>query len=136
MTSDTRGDEVAAVTASRRSPEEWLRLTGHVPRRMDPVNRALWWRATDPATAARTRWFMNWHEFYALLPERPPGRRLERRRDLGDLRRGDRRLVGGADRGDGHRSDAGCPRSSRTASPIGRILPGRRGASSACPRTR
>jgi xylulokinase len=67
MTSDTRGDDVAAETASRRSPEEWQRLTGHVPRRMDPVNRALWWRRTDPATAARTRWFMNWHEFYSLL---------------------------------------------------------------------
>lgn len=72
MTPDTRGDDVAAVTASRRSPEEWQRIAGHVPRRMDPVNRALWWRATDPATAARTRWFMNWHEFYALyLSGRP-----------------------------------------------------------------
>jgi xylulokinase len=67
MTADTRGDEVAAVTAARRSPEEWQRLTGHVPRRMDPVNRALWWRATHPETVAKTRWFMNWHEFYALL---------------------------------------------------------------------
>jgi xylulokinase len=67
MTADTRGDEVAAKTASRRSPEAWQRLAGHVPRRMDPINRALWWRATDPATAARTRWFMNWHEYYALL---------------------------------------------------------------------
>jgi sugar (pentulose or hexulose) kinase len=67
MTSDTRGDEVAAVTAARRSPEEWQRLTGHLPRRMDPVNRALWWRSTDPATVAGARWFMNWHEFYALL---------------------------------------------------------------------
>jgi sugar (pentulose or hexulose) kinase len=67
MTSDTRGDSVAAETASRRSPEEWQRLTGHVPRRMDPVNRALWWSATDPATVARTRWFMNWHEYYSLL---------------------------------------------------------------------
>jgi sugar (pentulose or hexulose) kinase len=67
MTSDTRGDEVAAETAARRSPEEWQRLTGHVPRRMDPVNRALWWRRTDPATVAKTRWFMNWHEYYALL---------------------------------------------------------------------
>jgi sugar (pentulose or hexulose) kinase len=72
MTSDTRGDDVAAQTASRRSPEEWQRLTGHVPRRMDPVNRALWWRKTDPATVARTRWFMNWHEYYALqLSGRP-----------------------------------------------------------------
>jgi xylulokinase len=67
MTSDVRGDEVAAQTASRRSPEEWQRLTGHVPRRMDPVNRALWWRTADPATAAKTRWFMNWHEYYSLL---------------------------------------------------------------------
>jgi sugar (pentulose or hexulose) kinase len=67
MTADTRGDDVAAMTAARRSPEDWQRLTGHVPRRMDPVNRALWWRATDPATTAKTRWFMNWHEFYALL---------------------------------------------------------------------
>lgn len=66
MTSDTRGDEIAAQTAARRSDEEWQRIAGHVPRRMDPVNRALWWRATDPATVARTRWFMNWHEYYAL----------------------------------------------------------------------
>ncbi len=66
MTADTRGDEVARVTASRRSPEEWFRLTGHVPRRMDPVNRALWWRLTSPGVTSRTRWFMNWHEFYAL----------------------------------------------------------------------
>ena len=50
MTSDTRGDEVAAMTVARRSPEEWFRLTGHVPRRMDPVNRALWWRPADPAS--------------------------------------------------------------------------------------
>jgi len=67
MTADTRGDEVAAQTAARRSPEEWFRLTGHVPRRMDPVNRALWWRKHNPDVAARARWFMNWHEYYALL---------------------------------------------------------------------
>jgi xylulokinase len=67
MTADTRGDDVAAETAARRSPEEWQRLTGHVPRRMDPVNRALWWRRNDPDTVAKTRWFMNWHEYYALL---------------------------------------------------------------------
>lgn len=66
-TSDTRGDEIAERTASRRSVEEWQRIAGHVPRRMDPVNRALWWRATDPATTARARWFMNWHEYYSLL---------------------------------------------------------------------
>ena len=67
MTADTRGDEVAAAMAGRRSDEDWFRLAGHVPRRMDPVNRALWWRANHPDVTARTRWFMNWHEFYALL---------------------------------------------------------------------
>ncbi|HZQ49893.1 MAG TPA: FGGY family carbohydrate kinase [Candidatus Dormibacteraeota bacterium] len=72
MTADTRGDDVAAQTRARRSPEDWFGLTGHVPRRMDPVNRALWWRREDPAVAARARWFMNWHEHYALqLSGRP-----------------------------------------------------------------
>jgi xylulokinase len=67
MTSDMRGDDVAAETAARRSPEEWQRLAGHVPRRMDPVNRALWWQRTDPSVVAKTRWFMNWHEYFSLL---------------------------------------------------------------------
>jgi xylulokinase len=67
MTADTRGDDVAAQTAARRTPEEWFRLTGHVPRRMDPVNRALWWRREHPRIASRARWFTNWHEHYALL---------------------------------------------------------------------
>lgn len=67
MTPDIRGDDVAAETAARRSPEDWFRLTGHVPRRMDPVNRALWWRKTNPDVAAKTRWFMNWHEYYSFL---------------------------------------------------------------------
>jgi sugar (pentulose or hexulose) kinase len=34
---------------------------------MDPINRALWWRKEHPDVAARARWFMNWHEHYALL---------------------------------------------------------------------
>lgn len=67
MTADTRGADVAAVTASRQSPEEWFRLTGHVPGRMDPVNRALRWRKTHPGVADRARWFMNCHEYYSLL---------------------------------------------------------------------
>jgi xylulokinase len=27
----------------------------------------LWWRQTEPEVAARARWFMNWHEYYALM---------------------------------------------------------------------
>jgi sugar (pentulose or hexulose) kinase len=67
MTADTRGDDVAELVASQRSAEDWFAVAGHVPRRMDPVVRALWWRQNDPAVAARTRWFMNWHEYYSLL---------------------------------------------------------------------
>ena len=72
MTADTRGDAVAARIATARSPEDWFRVAGHVPRRMDPVSRALWWRETSPAVTDRTRGFMNWHEYYALeLTGRP-----------------------------------------------------------------
>lgn len=67
MTADTRGDEVAERLAALHTDDDWFRIAGHVPRRMDPVCRALWWREHDPAVAARTRWFMNWHEYYALL---------------------------------------------------------------------
>ena len=104
MTPDVRGDEVAAETAARRSPEEWFRLTGHVPRRMDPVNRALWWRRTP---SRRRRQDALVHELARVLrpaPRRAAGRRLERRRHLGDLRRRHRRLVAGADRRDRDRS--------------------------------
>ncbi len=67
MTADLRGDDVAAQTAARHSPEEWFRLAGHLPQRMDPVNRALWWRRAEPEIAGQARWFMNWHEYYAML---------------------------------------------------------------------
>jgi sugar (pentulose or hexulose) kinase len=67
MTADTRGDDVAELVANGRSAAEWFAVAGHVPRRMDPVVRALWWRRNDPDIASRTRWFMNWHEFYSLL---------------------------------------------------------------------
>jgi sugar (pentulose or hexulose) kinase len=70
MTADVRGDEVAARTARPRSPVEWFALTGHVPRRMDPVNRAPWWRDNHSDVVATTRWFMNWHEYCASVRQR------------------------------------------------------------------
>jgi sugar (pentulose or hexulose) kinase len=123
MTSDTRGDDVAAGTAARRSPEEWQRLTGHVPRRMDPVNRALWWRATDPSTVARTRWFMNWHEYYALLLS---GRPVVDWSDAGtwatyDVATGDWSAERVAETGIDPRW---LPDIQPNGTPIGRILPG------------
>jgi xylulokinase len=72
MTPDIRGDDIAAAVVAQRSPREWFDLCGHVPSRFDAVNRILWWSKTDPATTAKARWFMNWHEFYALrLAGRP-----------------------------------------------------------------
>ncbi len=123
MTQDTRGDAVAAETAARRSPEEWQRLTGHVPRRMDPVNRALWWRATDPATVARTRWFMNWHEFYSLLLS---GRPVVDWSDAGTWATYDVATGGwSAERIEETGVDPGwLPEVQPNGSPIGRILPG------------
>ncbi len=122
MTSDTRGDEVAAITGARRSPEEWFRLTGHVPRRMDPVNRALWWRGADPEVAARTRWFMNWHEFYAL---RLSGRPVVDWSDAGtwatyDVATGNWSAERIAETGI---DPTWLPEVQPNASPIGRILP-------------
>jgi xylulokinase len=122
MTADTRGDDVAALTAARRAPEEWFRLTGHVPRRMDPVNRALWWRESDPAVAAKTRWFMNWHEYYALILS---GRPVVDWSDAGAWATYD--VASGnwsADRIEETAIDAKwLPEVQPNATPIGRILP-------------
>src|SRR6266849_282957 len=122
MTADTRGDDVAAKTALRRSPEEWFRLTGHVPRRMDPVNRALWWRKADPGVAAKTRWFMNWHEYYALMLS---GRPIVDWSDAGAWATYD--VASGnwsADRIEETGIDAKwLPEVQPNATPIGRILP-------------
>jgi len=67
LTADTRGVDIATATAARRSDQEWFRLAGHVPRRMDPVNRVLWWQREHPDVASQARWFLNWHEYYSLL---------------------------------------------------------------------
>jgi len=67
MTADARGDDVAALLGEGRSEADWFAVAGHVPRRMDPVARALWWRRNHPDVASRARWFMNWHEYYSLL---------------------------------------------------------------------
>jgi xylulokinase len=122
MTADTRGDDVAAETAAHHPPEEWFRLTGHMPRRMDPVNRALWWRRERPDVTAQTRWFMNWHEYYSLLLS---GRPVVDWSDAGtwatyDVASGgwsaDRIAETGID-------PAWLPEVQPNATPIGRILP-------------
>jgi sugar (pentulose or hexulose) kinase len=67
MAADHRGEDVAARTARLHADAEWFARAGHVPRRMDPVNRIRWWQENHPEVTARARWFLNWHEYYALL---------------------------------------------------------------------
>jgi xylulokinase len=52
--------------AGQRSPEDWIRACGHLPERMDPALRVLWWRQNEPAVTARARYFLGWHEFLTL----------------------------------------------------------------------
>jgi xylulokinase len=66
LSGDTRGAEIEAETRARRPPDEWFELCGHVPERMDPINRVLWWRAEQPDVFARAERFLGWHEFLCL----------------------------------------------------------------------
>ncbi|MBA2631781.1 MAG: hypothetical protein H0U86_02065 [Chloroflexi bacterium] len=63
---DLRGEAQARVVAGLLPRDQWVTLAGHVPGRMDPVSRALWWLDTQPSIAAHARWFLNWHDFYVL----------------------------------------------------------------------
>jgi sugar (pentulose or hexulose) kinase len=63
MSADRRGAEIETATLAHATPSSWYRLCGHVPERMDPTNRLLWWRSRRPETAARAARFLGWHEF-------------------------------------------------------------------------
>ncbi len=66
MAGDIRGDDLEALTASRMDTETWYQACGHVPERMDPVNRLLWWRRHHPGLMAQSSYFLGWHEFLTL----------------------------------------------------------------------
>lgn len=66
MSADARGFEQEAATRPRDSARGWYQRCGHIPERMDPVNRLLWWRKRHPHTAARATRFLGWHEFLTL----------------------------------------------------------------------
>jgi xylulokinase len=71
-TADARRPTREATAIIRMSQEQWVRACGHVPDHMDPTNRILWWRETDPRTMDRARWFLGWHELISLkLTGRP-----------------------------------------------------------------
>lgn len=66
MAGDTRGADIEASTLGRASAEKWYAACGHLPERMDPVNRLLWWRRNHPEVTARSAQFLGWHEFLTL----------------------------------------------------------------------
>jgi xylulokinase len=65
-TGDARTAEPDAATIVEDTPERWIRACGHVPDRMDPTNRLLWWRQQRPAVWVEARRFLNWHEWVTL----------------------------------------------------------------------
>jgi xylulokinase len=66
MAGDTRGADIEESTASKAGREEWYSRCGHIPERMDPVNRLLWWRRHAAETVSRAKLFLGWHEFLTL----------------------------------------------------------------------
>ena len=66
MAGDIRGAEFESSSASRTPMPGWYRTCGHLPERMDPVNRLLWWRQHSPSIAKSMRYFLGWHEFLTL----------------------------------------------------------------------
>lgn len=66
MAGDTRGAALEVLTASRMETELWYQACGHIPERMDPVNRLLWWRRHHPHVMAQSSFFLGWHEFLTL----------------------------------------------------------------------
>jgi len=66
MTADTRGEELEKSSAAHMDPLDWYQVCGHIPERMDPANRLLWWRRHYPAVMDRARYFLGWHEFLTL----------------------------------------------------------------------
>jgi xylulokinase len=65
-TGDARTADPDAAALLGGTPEGWIQACGHVPDRMDPTNRLLWWRQRRPASWARARRFLNWHDLVTL----------------------------------------------------------------------
>lgn len=66
LSGDVRGAEIEQRTAARLAPRDWYRACGHIPERMDPVNRLIWWREHNPGLLTAQSRFLGWHEFITL----------------------------------------------------------------------
>ena len=65
LSGDVRGGEVEAITLQKDSIEGWYTSCGHIPERMDPVNRLVWWQSNRPDLFSQTHYYLGWHEFIA-----------------------------------------------------------------------
>jgi sugar (pentulose or hexulose) kinase len=66
MTADTRESGLEKTILSQYPPETWFDFCGHLPERMDPVCRLLWWEKNRPDVMAKARYFVGWGEYFSL----------------------------------------------------------------------
>ncbi|MPY90166.1 MAG: hypothetical protein GEU99_19860 [Luteitalea sp.] len=66
LSGDIRGSAIAAETLRCQSALDWHHACGHVPERMDPVNRYLWLKKHNPAAMEGANRLVGWHEFLTL----------------------------------------------------------------------
>jgi xylulokinase len=66
LSGDIRGSAIAAETLRCFSALDWHHACGHVPERMDPVNRYLWLKKHDQDAIEGAARLVGWHEFLTL----------------------------------------------------------------------
>ncbi len=66
LSGDMRGADIERKVAARAAASDWYSGCGHVPERMDPILRLLWWRTHRPDVVSRAHRFVGWHEFLTL----------------------------------------------------------------------
>jgi xylulokinase len=66
MTADTRESGLENSIANHYSPDAWFSFCGHLPERMDPVCRMLWWKRNHPTIMSKAKYFLGWGEFLSL----------------------------------------------------------------------
>ena len=66
MTADTRESGLEKSIISRYSPDTWFSFCGHLPERMDPICRMLWWKRNHPNIISKAKYFLGWGEFLGL----------------------------------------------------------------------
>ena len=66
MTADTRESGLEKSITNHYSPDDWFSFCGHMPERMDPVCRMLWWKTNHPNIMRKAKHFLGWGEFVGL----------------------------------------------------------------------